>query len=358
MPEEKTEQPTEKKLRDSRQKGQVAKSADLTNAFLFLTAAGVLSMGGAAYVAQLRQTMTTFFAPEMLRGDLPPGPLIEVFGSALLRALLLTAPLAFAVAMIAAALQFLQVKALFSPQIIQPKLDKLNPIEGFKNIFFKGKTYVELIKNLLKFTVILALVYSNLKADLRDVLLTVRVDPGAAAALTAHLLFRLLYQTGAAFLIIGAADYMLQQKFHMKDLKMSKEEVKREYKESEGDPHIKHQRKQFHEELLSHSAVANVPHADAVVVNPTHLAVAIKYDDTTMGAPTVTAKGREELAQHIRDLAAQHNIPVVQNIGLARSLYSVDLGTEIPEELYEPVAEVLQWVYQLAENGQKPPQEL
>ncbi|MEZ5356677.1 MAG: type III secretion system export apparatus subunit SctU [Bryobacteraceae bacterium] len=350
MAGEKTEQPTEKKLRESREKGQVGKSADLTNAFLFLAAAGVLSLGGGAYVIELRSMMKEFFRPEALGGDLPPGPVIEAFGAALLRALVMTLPLAATVAMVAAALQFLQVKALFSPQVIQPKFDKLNPVQGFQNIFFKAKTYVELLKNLVKLAVIAALVYYNLHGDLREVLLSVRVDPASAASLAGNLLFRLFYQVGGAFIVIGAADYMLQNKFHMKELMMSKEEVKREYKESEGDQHIKHARKQFHEEMLSHSAVSNVPQADAVIVNPTHLAIAIRYDEATMGAPTVTAKGREELAQRIRELAAENRVPVVHNVPLARSLYAVDLGAEIPEDLYEPVAEILQWVYRMAEG--------
>jgi type III secretion YscU/HrpY family protein len=352
MAEEKTEQPTQKKEHDAREKGEVAKSSDLTSACLLLVASGVLCMGGAAYVTRLRGMMVEFFSPEALRGDLPPGPLVESFAAALLGAMSTTAPLIGAVAMVAAAVQFLQVKALFAPKVVKPKLEKLNPIEGFKNIFFKAKTYVELLKNLVKFAVIAALVYFNLRADLRDVLLSARVDPGAAASLAGNLLFRLLYQVGGAFLIIGGADYMLQKRFHRKNLMMSKHDVKREMKESEGDEHIKHARKQLHEEMLSHSTVQNVARADAVIVNPVHLAVAVRYDENTMGAPQVTAKGREELASRMRQLAAEHGVPVVHNVGLARSLYSVDLGGEIPEDLYEPVAEVLQWVYQLAERGQ------
>ncbi|MEZ5403566.1 MAG: EscU/YscU/HrcU family type III secretion system export apparatus switch protein [Bryobacteraceae bacterium] len=353
---EKTEQPTGQKLRKSREKGQVAKSADLTNAFLLLAAAAVLSAGGALYVARLRTAMAGYFAPSMLTGEVAEGPLLERFGDGLLQALTMTSPLVVAVALMAAALQFLQVKALFAPQVIQPKFDKLNPVEGFRNIFFKAKTWVDLLKNLVKLAVIAALVYYELRGDLRDVLLTARVEPAASASLAGHMLFRLLYKAGAAFLVIGAADYMIQNKFHRKDLMMSKDEVKREYKESEGDPHLKHARKQFHDEMLSHSAVGNVPRASAVVVNPTHVAVAIEYDEATMGAPTVTAKGREELAGRIRELAREHHIPVIRNIGLARSLYAVDLGAEIPEELYDAVAEVLHWVYELAERGEKPPE--
>jgi type III secretion YscU/HrpY family protein len=352
MAEEKTEQPTPEKLRKSRQKGQVGKSADLTHAFLFLAAGGVLSLGGAAYIIRLRELMSEFFRPAIFTGEIPPGVMLESFGSAMISALTLCMPLLIAMMLIAVAIQFLQVKALFAPEVIKPKLDKLNPIEGFKNIFFKAKTYVEMLKNLVKLAVIAALVYYNLRSFLPDLLLTARVDIAAAASLAGSLMFRLLFQAGAAFVILGAADYMIQMKFYRKDMMMSKEEVKREFKESEGDPHIKAERKHLHQEMLAHGSVANVQKADAVIVNPVHLAVAIRYDEKAMGAPQVTAKGREELADKIRALARKHNVPIVENIALARSLYSVDLGHEIPEELYEPVAEILNWVYQLSEKNQ------
>ena len=127
----------------------------------------------------------------------------------------------------------------------------------------------------------------------------------------------------------------------------------KEYKESEGDPHIKHMRKQLHEEILSQSMIHNVPKADVVVINPTHLAVAVEYEDKTMNAPQVTAKGQHTMAAKIVELARKNEVPVLQNIGLARGLYELEVGTEIPEDLYEAVAEVLNWVYQLAETEKK-----
>jgi flagellar biosynthesis protein FlhB len=150
------------------------------------------------------------------------------------------------------------------------------------------------------------------------------------------------------FLILGAADYLLQQKLHMKQLMMSKYEVQKEFKEEEGDPHVKHMRRELHHELLAQSMVENVPKAHAVVVNPTHLAVAIRYEEQAMNAPTVTAKGQFSMAERIKELARKHRVPIVRNVPLAQSLYAVEIGQEIPEGLYEAVAEVLNWVYQLA----------
>jgi len=136
----------------------------------------------------------------------------------------------------------------------------------------------------------------------------------------------------------------------MKEMMMSRDEVIREYKEAEGDPHVKHSRRQLHEELLSQSMIQNVPKASVIVVNPTHLAVALQYEEKTMESPRVTAKGQNTVAAKIVELAKKHQVPIMQNIGLARGLYEIEIGRDIPEDLYEAVAEVLNWVYQLSQE--------
>jgi flagellar biosynthetic protein FlhB len=162
-------------------------------------------------------------------------------------------------------------------------------------------------------------------------------------------MFGILIKTGVIFLVLGAADFLLQRKLFMKEMMMSKYEVKKEHKEEEGDPHVKHMRRHLHQQLLAQSMAQNVPKADVVVVNPTHLAIAIEYDEQSMNAPVVTAKGQDSMAQRIIELARNSGVPVMQNVPLAHSLYPLDLGVEIPEELYEAVAEVLNWVYQMAQ---------
>jgi flagellar biosynthesis protein FlhB len=205
-----------------------------------------------------------------------------------------------------------------------------------------------LVKNLIKFTVVGWILYSAIKGSLRGIipLAGMRVDQSAAVA--GHIMSGLLYKVGAVFVILGAADYMIQKKLYMKDMMMSKEDVKQEYKEQEGDPHVKHMRKHMFQQLMQESVTHNVPKATAVVANPTHLAVALRYDEATMQAPKVTAKGQDSMALKILDIAKQHNVPVIRNIGLAHSLYDLEIGHEIPEDLYEAVAEVLNFVYQLA----------
>lgn len=352
MAGEKTEQPTAKRIRDARKKGQVFRSQDITQAILFLAAAGILVGGGGLIADELRKLLGEFLNPELLRRSFEPATLVDRFGDAFVRLLLITSPMMIGLCAVAAATVFLQVKPLFSTEVVQPKFEKLNPIDGFKNIFFKSKTYIELLKNLLKLTAVLALAYFVIRGDLRDVVLTSRMSVEDTGALATRMVASFLLKGGVVFLLIGAADFLLQKKLYLKELMMSKEEVKQEHKQEEGDPHIKGMRRHMQEEMAMSGATVNVPKASVVVVNPTHLAVALRYDEDSMSAPEVVAKGREELAAKIRELAEQHQVPVLRNVPLARSLYAVELGREVPEDLYEAVAEVLNWVFQLKREAE------
>lgn len=347
MSGEKTEQPTSKRLKDAREKGQVLKSQDVTQAVTFIVMAAILASAGGGIAGQLRELLRASFRPELFRDTAGPGVMLDQLSFAMGRFLSIVAPVMLIIAMTGAAVVFFQVKPLFSTKVIQPKFDKLNPISGLQNIFFQPKTYVELAKNLLKLIIVLVLAYLLFKGSLREIIVSAGLGPAQTGALAGELIRGFLLRAGAVFVLIGGADYMLQKKFYMKNLMMSKEEVKQEYKQDEGDPHIKHQRRHLAEEMILHGAAAKVPKADVVVVNPVHLAIALEYDREAMGAPVVTAKGREEMAATIRDLAGKHGVPILENIPLAHSLYVVELGTEIPEDLYEAVAEVLNWVYEL-----------
>jgi flagellar biosynthetic protein FlhB len=352
MPGEKTEQPTAKRIRDARKKGQVFRSQDITQAVLFLTAAGILAAAGGLFTDQLRKLLGEFLNPELLRQAVEPAALLQRSGDAFTRFLLITTPMMLALCVVSAAAIFFQVKPLFSAEIVQPKFEKLNPVEGFKNIFFKSKTYIELLKNLVKLAVVLALAYFVIRGSLRDVILTSRMSVTDTGGISASLVSSFLLRGGVVFLLIGAADFLLQKKLYLKELMMSKEEVKQEFKQEEGDPHVKGMRRHLQEEMAMSGATENVPRANVVVVNPTHIAIALRYDEVTMSAPEVVAKGREELAAKIRELAEQHHVPVLRNVPLARSLYAVELGKEVPEDLYEAVAEVLNWVFQLKREAE------
>ena len=353
MTGDKTEKPTPKKLRDARKKGQVSKSTDLTQSVLFLTAAAVLSFTGAALVEQLKAFMIESFSPRLLTGVLDTGSLVTRIGNASTKFLLLSLPLLMGLAIAAIAANFAQLQGLlFVPSALSPKFSKLNPVAGLQNILFKPKTYLELVKNLLKFIIIFWLAYSTLSSALRNLIVSSRLDIAQIASFGPTLLFSLLFKVGGVFLLFGAADYALQKKLFMKNLMMSKEEIKQEYKEEEGDPHVKGHRKALYMALLRENAVKQVPKAKAVVVNPTHIAVALQYEETQMNAPRIAAKGEMFLAQKIIEIAKSHNVPVIRNITLARSLFTLELEEEIPEELYETVAEILNLASRLANDNQ------
>lgn len=348
MAGDKTEQPTPKRLRESREKGQVFKSKDVIQAVLFATAAAVLTAGGSHYVSELKNLMKESFQSDVMKGDMPIDAILSRMGYAWTKFLLLSTPLLGALMITAVAANFVQVRALFAPQAIKPKFEKLNPLTGLKNIFASSKTYIEVVKNLIKFAIVFWVLYQTISGSLRDVVLTAGIDLVQTAELAGRLVTTILYKVAAVFVIIGAADYMIQKKLYMKNMMMSKEEVKQEYKESEGDPHVKHMRKHLFEQLMHQSVAHNVPKATVVVVNPTHLAIALQYQEKSMQAPQVTAKGQDSMALRIIDIAKHNSVPVVRNIGLAHSLYDLEIGHEIPEDLYEAVAEVLNFVYQLA----------
>jgi flagellar biosynthesis protein FlhB len=350
MSGEKTEKPTQKRLKEARKKGQVPKSQDLTQAVLFLVAVGVLGAGGGAYISNLQALMKEIFRPAMLTGNLPDDELLRRTGYAWVRGLLPALPLLGSVFIAAIAVNFVQVKALFSLEVIKPKLEKIDPLKGFQNKFFKARNYLELLKMVVKFAIVFGLAYVSLKSSLHDIVLTARADPLNAGRVAAHMMLGLLFKASLIFLALGAADVLLQKHLHVKSLMMSKYEVQKEFKEDEGDPHMKHLRKHLHEQMLANDIVLKVPEADVVVVNPTHIAVAIEYDEGAMNAPVVSAKGQMLLAQRIIALARQHRVPIIRQVPLARSLFELEIGREIPEDLYAAVAEVLNWVYALSQS--------
>lgn len=348
MPGEKTEQPTPKKMEEARKKGEVFKSKDFSQSLLFMTAAAVLTIGGPRYVSELASLMTQTFQPAVLRGDMQLSEMTTRLGYAWTKFMVLCAPLLGALVVAAVATNFVQVKAMFAPEVIKPKFDKLNPVNGFKSTFFSSKTYIELLKNLVKFGVVFWVLYSSIKSGLRDIVPTAGMGISQIAKLAAHMMSSVMLKVGAVFVVLGGADFMIQKKMFMKKMMMSKEEIKQEYKESEGDPHVKHQRKHLFEQMMHESVAHNVPKATVIIANPTHLAIAIRYDERNMQAPQITAKGQDSMALRIIDIAKKSQVPVVRNIGLAHSLFDLEIGHEIPEDLYEAVAEVLNFVYQLA----------
>jgi flagellar biosynthetic protein FlhB len=346
---EKTEDPTPKKRREAREEGNVAKSNEFAGAMVMTGVFGALVVwmpslfrGLADLMRQSIRVSTRIASGESVQMT----PLIEAMGLEMLR--LLSVPLA--VAFVAAAFfSYVQIGALFSPKVLLPKLERIDPGGGLKRLFEPAKL-VELAKNVGKLGVQGAIAYMVLRGELDDIVRLGRLELFPALQLLAGMVFKLVAALGGGLLFFGVLDLVWQRHRHEKKLKMSKKEIEREYKESEGDPQQKSKRKQMHREMLEDPGVGNVGNADAVVVNPTHVAVALRYDRDQEDAPRVLARGRGEVAKNIKRKARKHGIPVIRNVQLARALVDLDVDTTIPGEFFEPVAELLTYVYSLREE--------
>lgn len=348
---EKTEQPTDKRLQDAKKKGQVAKSQDLTSALLLIAAVAVVWMIGGYIGGVLQGTVKEQieFAAKF-KGDFTSEVAYGVLWQGLVSMFWVLTPIFIVVMVFAYLGNYLQIGTIFSFEAISPKFEKLNPVEGFKQKFLKSRSYIELAKTIFKMLITMAVAGFVLWNAREDIVRLIAKPPDVVAGYTFGLVLEICLKIGIAFLILGAADFFLQRFLHRQDMKMTKHEVKEEYKETEGNPLIKAQRRALHREILSQSLAAAVRDADVVMANPTHVAVALKYDRGNANAPIITAKGADLMAAQIRQIAAESGVPVKRDIPLARALYELEVEQEIPEELYEAVAVVLQWVYSMAEE--------
>ena len=246
----------------------------------------------------------------------------------------------------------IQTKFIFCTKSFQFKLDKLNPINGIKRMFSLSGLF-ELAKSVLKLIILVVVVYSEVKGRIGEISRLLQYEAGVGMVYIADTIFAICMKLAAVFIAVAAVDYLYQKYKWEKDAMMTKQEVKEEYKMMEGDPHIKGKRRQKQQQMAMARMMQAVPEADVIIRNPTHFAVAIKYDENKDRAPIVVAKGADKVAFRIIDKAEEHNVKVVENVPLARGLYkSVDIGREIPYEFYHAVAEVLAFVYGL--NGKSP----
>lgn len=345
MADDKSEQPTPKKLREARKKGQVMHSKDLSSALIFAVAVIVILKTGASMSQQLQSFMKMAFESAVTQPwngaviDRLKTEGFKTFAGVL-------SPLLGAVFIAALAVNFLQAGAIFTLDPMKPNFGKLNPLEGVKKMF-SLKGLVNLAKSTIILVAVFFLAYQVLKASLRPMLMLSQVGLMQSFEFGQNLVATLLMRTVLFMTVVGGADFMYQRWQFNKDMMMSKEEVKNEYKEQEGDPHYKSKRKQMHKELAMGNMLKNARKADVVVVNPTRFAVAIRYDKKEKGAPVVVAKGERVMAEKIREIAKEEGIPIMRNVGLAQALMKVEVDDIIPEDLYEAVAEVLNWVYKM-----------
>ncbi len=342
---EPTEEPTPRRLRQARDRGQIAYSGDFTSSAAFVAAAGALVAGSAFLAGELTRVMRVGLA-RAVAGDVAPGAALE----ALLRDVArLCAPILGAAFVAAAIVGYLQSGGLFTLQPLQPRAEKLDPLAGLKRIFSRD-ALVQLIKALVKTSIVAAVAWWTLAPHVGDLPRLAGARATLAASATWSLMARLLLRVAVAYAVVGAADYLVTRRKWLKGLRMTREEVKREYKEQEGDPQHKAERQRMHREILRHRMIESVRSADCVIVNPEHIAVALRYDQATMGAPAVVAKGEDLIAQQIREVARQYGVPIYRDVALARALNQLELGDEIPESLYDAVAEVLRFVQRQAQG--------
>jgi flagellar biosynthesis protein FlhB len=341
MAQEKTEEPTPKKLRQARERGELARSRELQTALVLLAVAGALAASGAAALDGLVELFEVVFQAVAAVPRSPPTAALAAGASLGLQA---AWPLVAAALAAGTFASFIQIGPLFTTKPLEPKWERVDPIQGAKRLFSQ-RQLVELVKTLLKMVLILWVLWEALEDGVYGI--AQLPGRGAAAVLDAGatLILTLLLRVGGAMAGIAVLDVVYQRWRHRQDQKMTKEEVKREHKETEGDPHSKQARDRAHREIVEHSALEEVRSADVLVVNPTHVAVALRYDDAHHEAPEVVAKGQEGLARRMIDAARAAGVPIMRDVPLARALHELELGEEIPEDLYEAVAAVLRAAY-------------
>jgi len=354
---EKTEKATPKKLRDARKKGQVAKSQDFPAAFTFI-ASFVATVWSAGYIYQqitgYMRTAFTGFNEAGIEIEQKLGGYIQDCLHVILNCSL---PIMLIVVGVGTIVGFLVAGPVFSMEAMKPDLKRLNPVDNIKNMF-KLKTLIELLKSIFKITGAVILIYTVVYGSLPDIIGTAGISVMGSAIVVSDFLIKVAIRVGIFFIIIAILDLAFQKYNFGKEMKMEKHEVKQEFRDTEGDPHMKSKRKQAAQEIAYQEGPSSVKRAKAVITNPTHIAVALAYDAEKDPAPKVLTMGVGIVADQIIKEAQKYHIPIMRNVPLTHLLYEkAKIGNFIPEETYKAVAEILRWIAAL-EEGEEPTGEL
>lgn len=344
---DKTEKATPKKLDDARKEGRVARSSDLINGFMLLLMFFVLKLFGGIMANLFLNSFVKYYnkASDISMEVFDVRQAVNLSNEIVLDIVIASLPVLIGSFVVALVGNIVQVGWKVTGKPLKPKLDRLNPIGGLKRMFSQEKV-VELIKSILKVLAIALVAYNEVKDRWKFILNLYDFEFMQAILNIFDIVLDVGIKISLIFVVIGLADFGYQKWKHLHDLRMSKQEVKDEMKQSEGDPQIKGQIRQKMREGARRRMMQDLPKADVVITNPTHFAVAVKYDKETAEAPYVLAKGADYVAANIKEIAKQNNIEIVENKPLARMLYyNVEIGDQIPPELYQMVAEVLAYVY-------------
>jgi len=346
---EKTEEPTAKKIDDSRKEGQVAKSKEISTAASLLAVFICLKVFIGFLGGRLVGVFFNFWNEMDVYANSPFNSVtvVQLLTDGLLYILITCLPFFVVSFLVAFLSQKVQFKWMVTTKPLQPKLSKMNPISGFKRMFSKQALF-ELVLSIVKIVIIYAICQSVIKDNLTVLLTVYDLEIEDSLGILFDLVMDLGIKVSLVYFILALGDLVFQKWKHKNDLKMTKQEIKEEFKNQEGDPKVKSQQRQRMQQASRRRMMQSIPEADVVITNPTHFAVALKYDNTVNQAPIVVAKGADYLAFKIKEIAKEHNVEIVEDKPLARMLYSnVDVGREIPAELYQSVAEVLAYVYGL-----------
>ena len=348
---DKTEKATPKKKSDARKKGQVFQSREMSAALVLIIMIVTLKALGSNLYSQITLYMKNAFSEYVkLTGQFDLNMVMKLFIEALIVLAKTVLPLLIVAALSAVIIGYAQVGYLFTFETLKVKGNRINPLSGFKRIF-SVRSLVELLKSIIKIVIVVWVAYSYLKSKTNEVIALMDADLFSILAFIGDATFNVGIKISFAMVILGFADFLYQKFDYEKNLRMTKQEVKDEYKQTEGNPEIKGKIKQKQRQMSMKRMMQDVPKADVVITNPTHFAVAIKYDLEKATAPFVLAKGQDYIALRIKQIATENKVQLVENKPLARTLYStVDIGETIPPELYQAVAEILAFVYKL-KNG-------
>lgn len=343
---EKTEKATPKKRQDTRKKGQVAKSMEVSGASVLLSAFLCMLMFG-GYMRDHTVRLFTDVYINRLSMDVTKDNVMQLLSEYAIQILLLLAPLFVAVFVVSLVVNYIQVGFLLTGEPLKMKLSKIDPIKGFKNIF-SMRSLIEFFKSIFKLTIIGYLVYTTLWGARAEFSSLSTKNPDSIFHFVTNVTMSLGFKIGAGLLILSVLDYLYQKYEYEKNIRMSKQDIKDEFKKMEGDPLIKGKIRERQRRMALQRMMQEVPNADVIITNPTHFAVALKYDGSTMEAPQIIAKGQDYMALRIKEIAKEHGIITMENKPLARALYQrSEIGDSIPGDLFQAVAEVLAYVYKL-----------
>ena len=348
MTTDRTEAPTQHRLEEARRRGQVVHSREVDTAIVLGASLLVIHMTGGATWREMESLLRDSFAV-LGRDDLLTMELTAEIGRELVwRGIVMLFPLLLGVAALSILGGVLQTGFALSQEAIKPQFSRLNPLQGAKRVFASKRSYVLVLVSTIELVFVSFIAYLAIRAHLEDILsLGLRRDLMPSLGLAVSIAFDVALKVCLALLVVAAADFVFQRTEWVSQLRMTKQEVKDEHRQNEGDPQVKQRMSRLRRSLMTR-VLSAVPQADVVLTNPTHYAVAIKYDPASDRAPRVLAKGQDYLAQRIREVAMEHRVPVMQNPPLARAIFrAVPVNQEITPELYEAVAEVLAFVYRL-----------